>query len=105
MSSSARSLTPLTTIRPTPPMTMRRTTMVRNATRSLVCTLAGARATRPTARLRRLRGFVQEAKEVTPELLWVEAHSEVVYAQSTVRGDRRGEERVIDIAVGRFRYE
>jgi hypothetical protein len=41
-----------------------------------------------------LFGLVQEAKEVTPELLRVEAHSKVLYAQITVRVDKRSKEHV-----------
>ena len=44
-------------------------------------------------------GLVHEAKEITPELLRVEAHSEVLYAQSALPVDNRGEERVIHVAV------
>src|SRR5215467_3900745 len=96
---------PLSTLSPTPPSTIRRPTMVRNATRSLVCTRAGTRATSPTNRLLMLLGLVQEANEVTPELLLVETHAKILYAQHTLRVDKRGEEGVVDIAVPFWRYE
>ena len=59
----------------------------------------------PTSRFLMLFGLVQEAKEITPELLRVEAHSKVLHAQNTTRVDERGEERVVDVAARRFRHE
>src|SRR5262245_44978062 len=83
---------------------MRRTTMVRKATKSFVCMGAGMRATRPTARLRRLI-FVKEANEITPELLRIEAHPQILNPQPAPPVDDRGQGRMVDAAVGGLCHE
>src|SRR5262245_47979198 len=81
---------------------IRSPTRVRNANSSLVWTLAGTRATRSTSRFLMLFGFFHKVKEVTPELLWVEAHPEILHAQRTVPINERGEESVVDSVADRF---
>src|SRR5262249_48129283 len=103
--SSVRWLAALSTRCPTVPSTMRRTTIARKAARSFVCTRAGARETRRTARSLIPLIFVQEAEEITPELLWIETHPEILDPQAAAGVDERGQCRVVDATVRCLGYE
>src|SRR5262245_53256617 len=49
--------------------------------------------------------FVEKAQKITPELVRVETHPEILHPQHAVRIDDRGQIRVIYLAFGRLRCE
>ena len=80
--------------------------MVRNAANSLACTRAWHPRYQVDERAQQshYRSFA-DSKEITPELLGVEAHSEILHPEDSARVDDRRQKRMVDVAVLGLRGE